>query len=131
MSRVDELRGSPLSVGTLEELIDDQHAIVSSSIGPEYYVNILSFVDKDLLEPGCSVLLHNKVRQTMQKTYHLQRRLFLFFSPLIYIYICIYIICIYLYHICIYIYISLSICLFLSITSALHSEVSAWFCCCE
>ncbi|OEH80387.1 hypothetical protein cyc_05974 [Cyclospora cayetanensis] len=60
VSRVDELRGSPLSVGTLEELIDDQHAIVSSSIGPEYYVNILSFVDKDLLEPGCSVLLHNK-----------------------------------------------------------------------
>lgn len=62
VSRVDDLRGTPLSVGTLEELIDDQHAIVSSSIGPEYYVNILSFVDKDLLEPGCSVLLHNKVR---------------------------------------------------------------------
>lgn len=29
--------------------------------GPEYYVTILSFVDKDQLEPGCSVLLHNKV----------------------------------------------------------------------
>lgn len=63
---MDELRGSPLSVGTLEELIDDQHAIVSSSIGPEYYVNILSFVDKDLLEPGCSVLLHNKVSASRQ-----------------------------------------------------------------
>ncbi|KEP60969.1 UNVERIFIED_CONTAM: 26S protease regulatory subunit 4, putative [Hammondia hammondi] len=60
VNRVDELRGSPLSVGNLEEIIDEQHAIVSSSIGPEYYVNILSFVDKDLLEPGCSVLLHNK-----------------------------------------------------------------------
>lgn len=65
---MDELRGTPLSVGNLEEMIDDQHAIVSSSIGPEYYVNILSFVDKDLLEPGCSVLLHNKVCPTSFRT---------------------------------------------------------------
>lgn len=50
-----------MGVGTLEEIIDDDHAIVSSATGPEYYVNILSFVDKDLLEPGCSVLLHHKV----------------------------------------------------------------------
>jgi len=41
-------------------LIDDNHAIVSSSVGPEYYVNILSSVNQDLLEPGCAVLLHNK-----------------------------------------------------------------------
>lgn len=59
-SRVDEMRGSPMGVGTLEELIDDDHAIVSSTSGPEYYVPIRSFVDKDLLEPGCSVLLHQK-----------------------------------------------------------------------
>lgn len=58
--KVDELRGSPMSIGTLEELIDENHAIVSSSIGPEYYVTICSFVDKDQLEPGCSILLHNK-----------------------------------------------------------------------
>lgn len=37
------------------------HAIVSSSVGPEYYVGITSFVDKTQLEPSCSVLLHNKV----------------------------------------------------------------------
>lgn len=37
------------------------HAIVSSAVGPEYYVGITSFVDKTQLEPGCSVLLHNKV----------------------------------------------------------------------
>lgn len=49
-----------MSVGSLEEIIDDNHAIVSSSVGPEYYVSILSFVDKDNLEPGCSVLLHHK-----------------------------------------------------------------------
>ncbi|KAM0748382.1 26S proteasome subunit P45 [Meredithblackwellia eburnea MCA 4105] len=59
-TRVDDLRGSPMSVGTLEEIIDDDHAIVSSATGPEYYVSIMSFVDKDQLEPGCSVLLHHK-----------------------------------------------------------------------
>ncbi|RIB00862.1 P-loop containing nucleoside triphosphate hydrolase protein [Gigaspora rosea] len=59
-TRVDDLRGSPMGVGSLEEIIDDDHAIVSSSTGPEYYVSILSFVDKDLLEPGCSILLHHK-----------------------------------------------------------------------
>ncbi|KAI9621857.1 hypothetical protein KEM48_007528 [Puccinia striiformis f. sp. tritici PST-130] len=39
-SEVDDLRGSPMGVGTLEEIIDDDHAIVSSATGPEYYVNI-------------------------------------------------------------------------------------------
>merc|ERR1711988_1752225 len=58
--KLEELRGTPLGVGTLEELIDDNHAIISSSVGPEYYVNILSSVNQDLLDPGCSVLLHNK-----------------------------------------------------------------------
>merc|ERR1740139_1843105 len=42
-------------------MIDDNHAIISSSVGPEYYVNIMSFVDKDQLEPGSSLLTHNKV----------------------------------------------------------------------
>lgn len=60
-AKVDDLRGTPMTVGTLEELIDDNHAIVASSMGPEYYVTIMSFVNQDLLEAGSSVLLHNKV----------------------------------------------------------------------
>lgn len=60
---MDDLRGTPMSVGNLEEIIDDNHAIVSTSVGSEHYVSILSFVDKDLLEPGCSVLLNHKVRK--------------------------------------------------------------------
>uniref|UniRef100_A0A7S3E9D7 AAA+ ATPase domain-containing protein n=2 Tax=Rhodosorus marinus TaxID=101924 RepID=A0A7S3E9D7_9RHOD len=59
--RVEDLRGTPMGVGSLEEIIDDNHAIVSSAVGAEYYVSICSFVDKDSLEPGSSVLLHNKV----------------------------------------------------------------------
>jgi 26S proteasome regulatory subunit T2 len=54
------MRGTPIIIGTLEEIIDDDHAIVSSAVSPDYYVNIMSFVDKDELEPGCSVLLHHK-----------------------------------------------------------------------
>lgn len=61
-NKVEELRGTPLMVGTLEEIIDDNHAIVSQSGGgPESYVNIMSFVDKDEIEPGSTVLLHNRV----------------------------------------------------------------------
>jgi 26S proteasome regulatory subunit T2 len=60
-TKVDDIRGSPMGVASLEEMIDDNHAIISSSVGPEYYVNIMSFVDKDQLEPGSSLLTHNKV----------------------------------------------------------------------
>eukprot|EP00917_Polyrhabdina_sp_WS-2016_P027827 GHVP01059418.1.p1 GENE.GHVP01059418.1~~GHVP01059418.1.p1 ORF type:complete len:443 (+),score=90.24 GHVP01059418.1:45-1373(+) len=59
-SKVDEIRGTPMSVGTAEELISDNHAIVSSSMGAELYVSVMSFVDRDQLEPSSSVLLHNK-----------------------------------------------------------------------
>ena len=60
-SKLDGLRGSPMQVGSLNEIIDDNHAIVSTSVGSEHYVGIMSFVDKDLLEPGCTVLMHHKV----------------------------------------------------------------------
>jgi 26S proteasome regulatory subunit T2 len=60
VSKLEEIRGTPLSIGSIEEIIDDQHAIVSSSGGPDYYVNILSFVDRDQLEAGSTVLLHSK-----------------------------------------------------------------------
>ena len=42
-------------------MIDDNHAIVSSTGGGEHYVTVMSFVNRELLETGCSVLLHNKV----------------------------------------------------------------------
>lgn len=57
---IDALRGTPMTVGTLEEFVDDNHAIVSQGIGPEYYVKIMSFVDKDVLEPGSTILMNYK-----------------------------------------------------------------------
>eukprot|EP00437_Effrenium_voratum_P041879 CAMPEP_0181477012 /NCGR_PEP_ID=MMETSP1110-20121109/41999_1 /TAXON_ID=174948 /ORGANISM="Symbiodinium sp., Strain CCMP421" /LENGTH=449 /DNA_ID=CAMNT_0023602305 /DNA_START=66 /DNA_END=1415 /DNA_ORIENTATION=+ len=59
-SKLDDIRGTPMDVGSLEEFIDENHCIVSTAMGPEYYVNILSFVDKDQLEPGSSILMHHK-----------------------------------------------------------------------
>ena len=58
-SAVNRLRGSPMEVGELEEMIDENHAIVSS--GPaKYYVPILSFVDRRELGVGSVVLLHEQ-----------------------------------------------------------------------
>lgn len=47
--KIEQLRGLPMNVGTLEEFIDEDHCIISSTMGPEYYVPIMSFVDKDQL----------------------------------------------------------------------------------
>jgi 26S proteasome regulatory subunit T2 len=54
------MRETPMVVGTLEEIVDDEHAIVSPQQGLEFYVPIFSFVDKDQLEPGCSLLLNHR-----------------------------------------------------------------------
>jgi len=58
--KMEELRGEYMQVGSLEEMIDDNHAIVSSNTGPEHYVAVMSFVDQEKLEPGCSVLMHHR-----------------------------------------------------------------------
>ncbi|EAY12659.1 proteasome, putative [Trichomonas vaginalis G3] len=57
--KLEEVRGSPMMVGTLEEIVDDDHAIVSRSV-QDFYVTISSFVDRKALQIGCSVLLHEK-----------------------------------------------------------------------
>jgi len=56
---IEILRGTPITIGTLEEIITEENAIVSVGSG-EYYVKILSIVDKEQLELGCSVLLRNE-----------------------------------------------------------------------
>ncbi|XP_042400902.1 26S proteasome regulatory subunit 6A homolog [Zingiber officinale] len=42
----------------IKELMDENHAIVSSSVGSEYYVGILSLVDKDQLEPAFKAFVY-------------------------------------------------------------------------
>merc|ERR1719439_52648 len=46
----------------MEEIVDDGHCIVSTPHTGETYVSVLSIVDRDLLEPGCTVLLHYKTQ---------------------------------------------------------------------
>lgn len=58
LKQIESLRGVPNLVGVLEELVDDNHGIVSSQPSVEYYVPIPSFVDRSLLQPGQSVLCH-------------------------------------------------------------------------
>jgi len=58
---VFNFRGSLIAAGTLEEIIDDNYAVVSTFIGSEHYVTVMSFVDKVQLELGCTVLLNHKI----------------------------------------------------------------------
>jgi len=52
-----------MELGTIEEMIDEHHAIVTPNTEPgsQYYTRVMSFVDKGLLQPGGTVLLHHKV----------------------------------------------------------------------
>jgi len=60
--KIEDIRGTPIAIGNIEEMIDENHAIVSGGLMPEMYVPILSFVDRDQIEPGCAVMLHNKTQ---------------------------------------------------------------------
>ena len=53
---IESLRSSPVQIGTLDEIINEEKAIVTLQ-GEEFYVNILTIVDKEQLELGCNVLL--------------------------------------------------------------------------
>ena len=56
-AEVEKMRGMPLMVANLEEIIDDDHVIVNQVV--DYYVPMLSIVNRDLIEPNSSVLLHH------------------------------------------------------------------------
>lgn len=59
MKQVEELRKTPNIVATLEEIVDENHVIVSHQAGVEYYVPMPSFVDRGLIQIGQSVLCHS------------------------------------------------------------------------
>ncbi|KRX04718.1 P-loop containing nucleoside triphosphate hydrolase [Pseudocohnilembus persalinus] len=57
---IEVLRDYPMDVANLEEWIDEDHVIVQGGHGPQFYVDVYSFVDKDAMEPGCSILQNHK-----------------------------------------------------------------------
>ncbi|KAF7701689.1 26S proteasome regulatory subunit 4 like protein [Cucumispora dikerogammari] len=62
LKAVDQIKGTPLNIGTLEEFVDFDKAIVSPNMGPEMLVPIMSFVDADKLDPGSTVLLNYRMK---------------------------------------------------------------------
>ena len=55
---IESIRGSPMNICTVEEIIDEDHVIISLRGVLQYLVGVASFVDRDLLEPNCSVLVN-------------------------------------------------------------------------
>ncbi|OUC40593.1 26S proteasome subunit P45 family protein [Trichinella nativa] len=55
---VKRIQSVPLVIGQFLEAVDQDFAIVGSTTGSNYYVRILSTIDRELLKPGSSVALH-------------------------------------------------------------------------
>uniref|UniRef100_A0A914Z5P2 AAA+ ATPase domain-containing protein n=2 Tax=Panagrolaimus TaxID=55784 RepID=A0A914Z5P2_9BILA len=55
---VKRIQSVPLVIGQFLEPIDQEHAIVGSTTGSNYFVRVLSILDRELLKAGCSVALH-------------------------------------------------------------------------
>merc|ERR1719198_1549107 len=55
---VKRIQSVPLVIGQFLEIIDRNHGIVSSTTGSNYYVRILSTINREQLKPGSSVALH-------------------------------------------------------------------------
>uniref|UniRef100_A0A915I4C2 Proteasomal ATPase OB C-terminal domain-containing protein n=1 Tax=Romanomermis culicivorax TaxID=13658 RepID=A0A915I4C2_ROMCU len=60
--QLDKIRESPLIIGTIDEMPDESHAIVTPNTdgGTQFYTRVMSFVDREQLEPGGTVLLNHK-----------------------------------------------------------------------
>eukprot|EP01066_Platyproteum_vivax_P003522 Platyproteum_vivax@DN14454_c0_g1_i2.p1 len=55
---IKRIQSVPLVIGQFLEFIDKKHGIVLSTSGSNYYVRILSTLNRELLKPSCSVALH-------------------------------------------------------------------------
>lgn len=55
---VKRIQSVPLVIGQFMEMIDQNNGIVGSTTGSNYYVRILSTINRELLKPSASVALH-------------------------------------------------------------------------
>jgi len=55
---VKRIQSVPLVIGQFLEAVDEHTGIVGSTTGSNYYVRILSTIDRELLKPSASVALH-------------------------------------------------------------------------
>jgi len=55
---VKRIQSVPLVIGQFLEMIDEHTGITGSTTGSNYYIRILSTIDRELLKPSSSVALH-------------------------------------------------------------------------
>lgn len=55
---VKRIQAVPIVIGQFLEMVDENAGIVSSTTGSNYYVRILSTLNRELLKPSASVALH-------------------------------------------------------------------------
>lgn len=55
---IKRIQSVPLVIGQFLEAVDQNTGIVGSTTGSNYYVRILSTIDRELLKAGASVALH-------------------------------------------------------------------------
>ncbi|RWW44747.1 hypothetical protein BHE74_00049470, partial [Ensete ventricosum] len=55
---VKRIQSVPLVIGQFMEMVDQNNGIVGSTTGSNYYVRILSTINRELLKPSSSVALH-------------------------------------------------------------------------
>lgn len=55
---VKRIRSVPLVIGQFLEMVEDNMAIVASTTGSQYYVRVLSTINREDLKPNASVALH-------------------------------------------------------------------------
>lgn len=59
-TELDKLRQPPLITATIIEMMGDDKAIVKSSTGPNFYVNVASTIPREKLQPGMRVALNQR-----------------------------------------------------------------------
>jgi len=48
----------PLTIGHFVEMIDESHGLVTSTGGTNYYVRVLSTIDREKLKASTSIAMH-------------------------------------------------------------------------
>ena len=58
-SELERLKGTPLLVGTILDVLDDKRVVIKSSTGPKFVVNASQFIEEDLIS-GARVALNQQ-----------------------------------------------------------------------
>ena len=64
-TEMERLRGPPMIIGTLRDLLSDNRVVVKSSTGPDFIVSVSEFVPKKDLIPGSRVSMNKQTLAVM------------------------------------------------------------------